>query len=411
MKQKESAESFRNEPVSDPSILSRKEIALYRNCPKQYVCVEMLQDGYHGAFSELFSLLRSDQDQRTQALPGSARLQAPPLEDQRDKLETIRLHLSLAEKAEREGAWTAVCEERLRLGRYFSSHQDFRLSFHFYHSCADRERGGRSRPATEARLHLAELYRQHGDPEEARQQAEMGLKQAEQGGWLDSDGRPLRLWACRELAKSCSLLGEAFHAEKDFDTAKKLLQYGSKMALEGEDRCVEGEVLFKQGLSLQSLGDHGAARQAFSTCLQIFSELQDVNALVRNYKAMAKSLESEGNVQEALWLLEEAANTCRSSGLRGELADVCLHLGNIYCHLGQPKRACEYFLQGYKAACSTGDVTLLQKAQVKLGVTCAHVYVGQYSGDMQAASSTSVKRLVSWKETRGLQDLFPDLAE
>uniref|UniRef100_A0A3B5LPT8 Tetratricopeptide repeat protein 29 n=1 Tax=Xiphophorus couchianus TaxID=32473 RepID=A0A3B5LPT8_9TELE len=206
----------------------------FRNTPKQYMCVEMLQDGYHRSFSELFILLRSDLEQRANAPPKSPRLQEPPLEEQREKLETIRLHLSRAEKAERDGSWTAVCEERLHLGRYFTDPMDIWLSFHFYHSCADRVFGGRSKAATEARFHLAELYRQQGDLVEARDQAERALKQAEDGGWLDPEGRPLRLWGCRELGEIYSLLGEAYLAAKQYDTATMLLQLGSKMAIEGE---------------------------------------------------------------------------------------------------------------------------------------------------------------------------------
>lgn len=62
------------------------------------------------------------------------------------------------------GLWTTVCEERLLLGRYFSAQGDIWLSLYFYHSCADRERGAGSKPASEARGHLAELYLQRGGP-------------------------------------------------------------------------------------------------------------------------------------------------------------------------------------------------------------------------------------------------------
>lgn len=73
-----------------------------------------------------------------------------------------------------------------------------------------------------------------GDLVEAREQAERALKQAEDGGWLDPEGRPLRLWGCRELGEIYSLLGEAYLAAKQYDTATMLLQLGSKMAIEGE---------------------------------------------------------------------------------------------------------------------------------------------------------------------------------
>lgn len=60
------------------------------------------------------------------------------------------------------GSWSMGCERRLFLGQYFSAPEDHWLSSHFYHSCADREQGGRSRSAIEARACMAELYLQQG---------------------------------------------------------------------------------------------------------------------------------------------------------------------------------------------------------------------------------------------------------
>ncbi|XP_037537520.1 tetratricopeptide repeat protein 29, partial [Nematolebias whitei] len=222
--------SFRTKRVSDEPPPTLKDIALFRNSPKQFVCVELLQEGNHKTFSELVALLRSDRDQRAEAEPGSARLQVPPLEEQRDKLEAIRLHLGRAEQAERTGLWTTVCAERLLLGRYFSAQRDLWLSLYFYHSCADRERGGGSKPASEARGHLAELYLQRGELQQARQLAEQFLEQAKEGRWLDSNGRPLRFWACQVLWKIYTLLGDALLTDKDYDTAMTLFHQSYSMA-------------------------------------------------------------------------------------------------------------------------------------------------------------------------------------
>ncbi|XP_024866938.1 tetratricopeptide repeat protein 29 isoform X2 [Kryptolebias marmoratus] len=391
-------ELFRTRRLSEksPPVPSQKDIALFKSSPKQFVCVELLQEGNHKAFSELISLLSSDHGRRAAVKPGSARLEAPPLEEQRDKLEAIGLHLGRAELAERTGSWTAACEQRLLLGRYFSAQRDFWLSLYFYHSCADRERGGRSKPATEARGYLSELYLQQGDLKRARQQAELFLKQAEEGGWLDSDGRPLRLWASRRLGKIYTLLGEALLADRDYDSAAALLHQGYDMAKQCEDRSMEGEVTFRLGLTSRSSGDQEAARQFFNSCIQIYSSLQDANKLVQTYKAMAKSSErwaqrharlrfafrsvfqrpraapfvlfvvfdSEGNIHETLRLLQKSADVCRSSKLQDKLADVCLYLGNIYYDMNQHLKACEYFLRAYKEACEAGDMALQLEAQV-----------------------------------------------
>ncbi|XP_043954746.1 tetratricopeptide repeat protein 29 isoform X1 [Gambusia affinis] len=403
---KQVVETLRNRKVSDSSVLSRKEIALFRNTPKQYMCVEMLQDGYHRSFAELFTLLRLDLEQRANAPPRSPRLQVPPLEEQREKLETIRLHLSRAEKAERDSSWTAVCEERLHLGRYFTHPMDIWLSFHFFHSCADRAFGGRSKSATEARFHLAELYRQQGDLMEARDQAERALKQAEDGGWVDPEGRPLRLWGCRELGEIYSLLGEAYLAAEQYDTATMLLQLGSKMAIEGGDKSVKAESFFREGMGLQSSGDHKAAKALFNTCVELFDSLQDFEGLVKSYKAIAKSLQSEGKIQDCIEMLEKSSDLCQSSNLQERLADVSLTLGCIYSDVNRPLRSSEYFLQSYRAACTAREVLLQQKAQVKLGHTCAHSLIKKHIPAMESRSLFSVKQLVHWKETRGYQDFL-----
>ncbi|XP_024866939.1 tetratricopeptide repeat protein 29 isoform X3 [Kryptolebias marmoratus] len=389
-------ELFRTRRLSEksPPVPSQKDIALFKSSPKQFVCVELLQEGNHKAFSELISLLSSDHGRRAAVKPGSARLEAPPLEEQRDKLEAIGLHLGRAELAERTGSWTAACEQRLLLGRYFSAQRDFWLSLYFYHSCADRERGGRSKPATEARGYLSELYLQQGDLKRARQQAELFLKQAEEGGWLDSDGRPLRLWASRRLGKIYTLLGEALLADRDYDSAAALLHQGYDMAKQCEDRSMEGEVTFRLGLTSRSSGDQEAARQFFNSCIQIYSSLQDANKLVQTYKAMAKSSESEGNIHETLRLLQKSADVCRSSKLQDKLADVCLYLGNIYYDMNQHLKACEYFLRAYKEACEAGDMALQLEAQVMVGRTCALFLIWKHRSDMDSASTASVKRLV-----------------
>ncbi|XP_044040013.1 LOW QUALITY PROTEIN: tetratricopeptide repeat protein 29 [Siniperca chuatsi] len=407
---KQEKRSLQTGSVSDKSaqILSKAEIALFRNSLKQNICVEMLQEGYHRSFSELFFLLSTDQDRRAAAEPGSAvRLQAP-LDEQWDKLETLRLHLSRAEQAERTGSWSVVCEQRLFLGLYFSAPEDLWLSLHFYHSCVDRKQGGCSRPATEARACLAELYLQRGELEQARQQAELCIKQTEDGSWLDSAGRPLRLRARQALWKIYSRLADALLDTADYNEALTLLHKGYSMATESEDKQIEGQASHRLGLAYQSAGDHDTAKQFFNICMQICGTLQDADGLGKAYKAMAKSIDGEGNTHETVQCLEKLVDISRSNGLQHNLADAYLCLGNIYYTMSQYERACECFLQGYEVACNLVDVALLQKAQVLVASARAHSLIRKYSADVESATPTALRRLVAWKETRGRQALSTD---
>ncbi|XP_040887607.1 tetratricopeptide repeat protein 29 isoform X4 [Toxotes jaculatrix] len=332
-------ESLQARSVSNKwaQIFSKEEIAQFRNSVKQNICVQMLQEGYHRSFSELSFLLQSERDRRAAAEPGSALRLQTPLEEQQDKLETMRQHLSRAEQAERIGSWSVVCEHRLVLGQYFSAPEDLLLSLYFYHSCADREQGGRSRPATEARACMAELY----------------LQQA-------------------------------------------------------EDKQIEGEAAYRLGLAYQRTGDHDTAKKLFNTCMQICGTLQDADGLGKAYKAMAKSIESEGNINETIQCLQKLVDIMRSNGLQPKMAESCLCLGNIYFTTAQYRRACECFLQSYDVACNIGNMALLQKAQVSVGSARAHSLIRTYAADVASASPTALQRLMTWKNTRGHQDLSLD---
>ncbi|XP_068569291.1 tetratricopeptide repeat protein 29 isoform X2 [Cebidichthys violaceus] len=362
----------KQESVSDesPQILSKSEISLFRNSLKQNICVELLQDGYHRSFSEIFSLLSSDVDRRAAAEPGSSVTVQTPLDQQWDKLETMRLHLRRAEQAENTGCWTAVCDQRLLLGHYFSSLEDLRLGLHFYHSCADRQQGGHSRAAAEARAGLVEVYLQLGELQRAKQQAELCLRQAEEGGWPDSDGRPLRLRALRALWR---IYGRLADEDQDQDQALKLLHEGHGRAVESEDKHSESEACYRLGLTYQRAGDRDTAKQFLNSCIQMYDTLQDAEGLVKSYRALVKSIESEGNTGDTLQCLEKMADISRSNGLQTNLVDALICLGNIYY------------------------------TQVSLASARAHSLISKHIAEVEASSTAALRRPVVWKETRGRQ--------
>lgn len=71
-----------------------------------------------------------------------------------------------------------------------------------------------------------------GDLEQARQHAEMCLRQAEDGGWLDSAGRPLRLRARQVLWRIYSRLADTPLAAANYNKALTLLHKGYSMSTE-----------------------------------------------------------------------------------------------------------------------------------------------------------------------------------
>ncbi|XP_068164250.1 tetratricopeptide repeat protein 29 isoform X2 [Antennarius striatus] len=271
-----------------------RPVCVSRTGTKQAVCVELLRNGDHRSFSELFSLLGADRDRRAAVESGPASGLQAPLEEQRDKMETLKVHLSRAERAERTGLWAVACDQRLFLGGFFSSPEDVWLRFHFYHSCC--QTGRPLRPAAEARACLAELLLQQGDLDQARQQAECYLEQAGDEDWLDSSGRPLRLRVHQSLWRIYSRLADALLTDAppegaNYSEALMLLHKGQRLATEADNKQMEGEASYQLGLTYQRAGDHDSAKQFFNRCVQIYSVLQDADGQVMAYKAMAKSIE------------------------------------------------------------------------------------------------------------------------
>ncbi|KAM9827406.1 tetratricopeptide repeat protein 29 [Neosynchiropus ocellatus] len=322
-------------------ILSKKEIARFRNRLKHTMSVEMLQNGFHRSFSEFLFLLNRDHSRRMEAPPNSLTLQTP-LEEDVNKLEALKLRLTQAEEAER-----TVYEERLLLAQYFSAPEDMWLRLHFFLSCTDKEQGLHSRPSVEARVCLAELYYQQGSED-----------------MLDSSGQPLRLRVCQVLWSIYSQLANSLQGTTNFSELLKMLHRGYVMTAECEDKHLEGDAAYQLGLTYHAAGNYVEASKFLTISMRIYDMLKDSDGLGKTYKAMAKLLESEGNIKGTIQCLEKLVDISGRKGLEQNLADACMSLGNIYLTWNELDKAVAFFQQGYECACATGDVALLQRAQV-----------------------------------------------
>lgn len=78
-------------------------ICSYQNSFKHSICIEMLRQGYHKSFSELFALIQKWNALRDAGGPGSAIWQQKPLEEQHEKLDQLQHFLTRAEAAQRAG--------------------------------------------------------------------------------------------------------------------------------------------------------------------------------------------------------------------------------------------------------------------------------------------------------------------
>ena len=77
--------------------------ASYRNSKSHNLCVQLIEEGYHESFVELFQLFKRQQRRRSEAEPGSKEATEPLIENDSLKLDQMRTNLTAAEDSKRMG--------------------------------------------------------------------------------------------------------------------------------------------------------------------------------------------------------------------------------------------------------------------------------------------------------------------
>ncbi|XP_031647473.1 tetratricopeptide repeat protein 29 isoform X1 [Oncorhynchus kisutch] len=408
--QKKGKETETAQPAkSQTPTVSKDEIALFRNSVRQNACVEMLRGGFHRSFSELFSLLQRWKEIRLAAGPGSAIWQHKSLEEQPAKLHTLRHYLTKAETALRAGAWSAVYDQQVFLAQYFREPEDRWLSCHFYQTSLNSARrvkidGGRKE--AEALANMGQVYMEQGQLDSAREQYECFYQLTAGRAWRSEGGRSLHCQACEGLWRVYTQLAERPLQANDYRAAIDTLSKAFQMAKEAGDHRIEGEAAYRVGLAYQCVGDQVTAKRFLNMYMEMSTALGDAGGLGKAYKAIAKSLESEGKLSETVQYLEKFAEVSQGNNQYHNLEEACMCLGVIFNSRGQYERGCTYFERGYEIARDLEEVPLLQRAQVFVGSARAYSMIRKYSRSVETASHSDLLLLTAWKESR--QNVFTD---
>ncbi|XP_074849317.1 tetratricopeptide repeat protein 29 isoform X2 [Carettochelys insculpta] len=383
--------------------LSKQEAAAYRNSYKKNICIDMLRQGYHKSFSELFTLIQKWNALREAAGPGSAIWQQKSLEEQPDKLDLLHHFLTRAEAAQRAEYYEEVYNNQLHLAYCFNIPEDKWLRNYFYEKC----------------FSTATLIKIDGGKKEAEAHANMGLVNEEEGQfmkaaehyeafhqltlgrmWKDETGHTYNSLACEHLWRIYTLLADKMLENKEHQQAIKTLIKAFEMAKEGSDRKMEGEAAYCLGLAYHSAGEEQTAITNLNTYKDISMELSDVFGLGRAYQAIAKVLVSQGKVMEAIEYLEKFVTVAKTAHLSRGLVDACISLGDIYNERGNYYKACEYFNQAFEAANTLTDLPLVDEAKVYYSIAKAHNMMVAVNSHTEAADHVSIEYLLAWKENR-----------
>ncbi|KAJ7326906.1 hypothetical protein JRQ81_016665 [Phrynocephalus forsythii] len=383
--------------------LSKQEAAAYRSSYMKNICIDMLRQGYHKSFAELFSLIEKWNAFREASGPGSAIWLEKSLGEQPDKLDQLHYFLTRAEAAQRSEYYEEVYNNQLNLAYCFNKPEDKWLRNYFYEQC----------------YKTAQLVKIDGGKKEAEAHSNMGLVYEEQGQflkavehyeafhqltvgriWKDDTGRTYNTVACEHLWRIYTLLADKMLGNKEHQQAIRTLIKAFEMAKEAENKKMEGEAAYCLGLAYHLVGEEKTAVSKLNTYLEISKMLGDYTGLGRAYQALAQVLISQGEVADAIRYMEKFMNIAKKVQLNQSLVEACTFLGNIYNTSGNYSKACEYFHQAFTAANALSDLALLNETKVFSGIGKAHNMMLKVNSHTEAADHVSIEYLLAWKENR-----------
>ncbi|XP_040438269.1 tetratricopeptide repeat protein 29 [Falco naumanni] len=383
--------------------LSKQEAAANRNTYKKNICIDMLRQGYHESFSELFTLIQKWNALREAAGPGSAIWQQKSLEEQPDKLDQLYHFLTRAEAAQRAGHYEEVYDNQLNLAYCFNDPEDKWLSHYFYEQCFNTAQlikidGGRRE--AQAHVNMGLINEEQGHVMKAAEHYEAFYQLTEGSTWKDETGHTYNSLACEHLWRIYTLLADKMLENKEHQQAIKTLIKALKMAKEGGDMKMEGEALYCLSLAYHFAGEQETALPILNTSVKIFTALCDSAGLGRAHAAIAKILVSQGKAAEAIKYLGEFLKAAENAHLSQSLVDACVLLGNVHNERGNYNEACEYFSQALEAAKTLNNLPLVDEAKIYCGIAKAHKLMVAFNSHIEAEDPISLKYLLAWKENR-----------
>ncbi|XP_015456172.1 tetratricopeptide repeat protein 29 [Pteropus alecto] len=383
--------------------LSKEEVAAYRNSYKKSICVDMLRDGYHKSFTELFALMEKWDALREAARVRSLLWLQRPLEEQPDKLDHFYYYLTRAEVAERKGYFEDVYNNLYALACYFNNSEDKWVRNHFYERCFQIAQlikidGGKKE--AEAHGHMGLLFEEDDQLLEAAEHYE-AFHQLTQGRvWKDETGRFLNLLACESLLRTYRLLADKMLENKEYKQAISTLLKASEIAKEGNDKRMEGEASYYLGLAYLAAGNYETALTVFNTYGEISTNLDDDLSLGRAYEAIARVLQSQGEMTEAIKYLKKVVKISQNNFQWLDVVRASTMLGDIYNKKGCYNKASEYFQQAFDTTAELTNIPLMDETKVHYGIAKAHQMMRTVSNYVESADLASLDYLLSWKESR-----------
>lgn len=388
--------------------LTKAETSVYRNTYRHTLCLDMLKEGFHLSFRELFTLIHQQLDERQRQGPESFMWTQVMLENEHEKLDILKRHLMKAETAQRSENFLEVYECRYELANYFISTGDKWLSDHFFQTCLEIaegvvDDGGKIKAL--GQCNVGRSLEEKGDIMAAAEHFELyyDLSKEHREDWLkmNDEGQELSFYAdaCINLYHIYTAIGnrlEEIDPEKSLEYLTKALD----KTKESHDVMCQGEAAYRLGLAFEKSGNTAVALKHLNNFYHACQELQDFEGMGRACDAIAKAYARQGNKEQSINYLKQFVQNAEDNGMDKELSLACHNLGNILNSLGSYKEAGEYFNRAYNISRAVGENQSIQVNRVQSGIAQAHSMLRPFSAHIVRGDSVCLTRILEWKSVR-----------
>lgn len=375
------------------------DTAKYRHSFMHNLCLEMLQEGYHMAFCELFNLINVDlstsEDQHRNDDDVNIR------EDE-EKLAVLKNLLIAGEQAKRQGRSDEVYEAHLSLAIFFDEKTDYLIADHFYKSSFDTSRhirGDGRRKEAEANCNLGNAAERKHDFFAAKKLYEEFHILTTDKKWELDDGTLLHNHACYCLQRVYVTLSELLPPESQ----EEVLEYLHKayaVAKEGGDMSEMGKVGYLIGNKYDFYGDQETAVQYHTEYLKLCQSINDDAGIGKACQALAYANQRQGNTELAIENLRKFLKMSEKSGDNICRREACSDLGALYKSMGKYEQSSNYYKRAFNFSQTESSLDVIDDSRCEYAVALGH---GLLTGEVENICTNKkedIESLLYWKSER-----------
>jgi len=397
------ASEVKSVKVANPEIetLAHSTTCAKRNNHLHNSCIDMLKNGYHRAYTEIFNLVQDRKKARIEAGPGSEMSLEVILEENKNYIDKLKYHLCEAERGERSKLHEDVYTNISALAVFFDEEGVHWLAHHFYSRAlgvAHNVRLDSGKSLSEASEKFGLAAEAIGDLEGAKGHLEASRRISKgRTSWKHANGETWHQQSSNHLSR---VLRNLAAAQTDPAERSALLEKSVVAADESKDQLTIATAYYHFGCEQFNAKKFNDAQTSLAKALTSAVDIHNeklVQLLTAKLSSLARvssnSAESVAKAKEYLLLaVDQIKNEVESS------VDALSQVALLYNAFGEFSLAEESIAEAYLASGQAGSREV--STRVTHGALSGNIHHPEFRRVLSRSTKDlgQVRRLVNWKD-------------